>query len=65
MDTRALTIKIREHGAIRGMIADINISDEEVLAKLKETPVLNRHVEHVSTKMVYTAPGSGTSCCFS
>lgn len=41
------------------MIADINMSDEEVLAKLKETPVLNRHVEHVSTKMVYTAPGSG------
>lgn len=59
VDTRALTIKIREHGAIRGMIADINVSDEEILAQLKATPVLNRHVEHVSTKMVYTAPGTG------
>lgn len=59
VDTRALTIKIREHGAIRGMIADISMSDEEVLEKLATIPVLNRHVEHVSTKMVYSAPGKG------
>ncbi|MGL4337238.1 MAG: carbamoyl phosphate synthase small subunit [Turicibacter sp.] len=59
VDTRALTIKIRQHGAIRGMIADINLSDEEVLATIKATPIQTRHVEYVSTKMVYTAPGSG------
>ena len=59
VDTRALTIKIREHGVIRGMIADINKSDEEILEVLKATPILNRHVEHVSTKMVYSAPGKG------
>ena len=59
VDTRALTIKIREHGAIRGMIADINKSNEEILAELKATPVLDRHVEQVSTKMVYSAPGKG------
>ena len=45
-----LIIKIREHGAIRGMIADINKSNEEILAELKATPVLDRHVEQVSIK---------------
>ena len=59
VDTRALTIKIREHGAIRGMIADINKSDEEILAFLNAAPILNRHVTYVSTKTMYTAPGTG------
>lgn len=57
VDTRALTIKIREHGSIRAVIVDSQVSDEEALAQLNEVPVLNRHVEHVSTKITYTAPG--------
>lgn len=57
VDTRALTIKIREQGSVRAIIVDSALSDEEALAQLASIPVLNRHVEHVSTKITYTAPG--------
>ena len=57
VDTRALTIKIREHGSIRAIIVNLEVSDEEALSKLNAIPVLNRHVEYVSTKIMYTAPG--------
>lgn len=59
VDTRALTIKIREHGSIQAMIVDASMSDEEALEILKATPAMKRHVEHVSTKITYTAPGAG------
>jgi carbamoyl-phosphate synthase small subunit len=58
VDTRALTIKIREHGTIRAIIVDAEVSTEEALAQLSGVPVLERHVEHVSTKITYTAPGN-------
>ena len=59
VDTRALTIKIREHGAIRGMITTMDKSDEEILAYLNATAPLTRHVTYVSTKTMYVAPGEG------
>ena len=59
VDTRALTIKIREQGSTRAIIVDSEVSDEEALALLEATPPLDRHVEAVSTKFTYTAPGAG------
>lgn len=38
IDTRALTIKIREHGAMKGAISTENIDDEELLQLAKNQP---------------------------
>jgi len=57
VDTRALTIKIREHGSVKAIIVEDTVSDEEAMNMLKATPDLNRHVEHVSTKFTYSTPG--------
>ena len=57
VDTRALTIKIREHGSVKAIIVDSEVSDEQALQMLAAAPDLNRHVEHVSTKFTYSAPG--------
>jgi carbamoyl-phosphate synthase small subunit len=38
IDTRALTIKIREHGAMKGVIATEDIDDEELLELAKNQP---------------------------
>lgn len=57
IDTRALTVKIRSNGALRAVIVDINTSDEEALNYLKEQKPITRHVEQVSTKMVYSSTG--------
>lgn len=57
VDTRALTIHIREKGEIRAIIVDSSVSNEDALAKLSETPLLRRHVTQVSTQIIYRAPG--------
>ena len=48
VDTRALTIKIREEGVIRGIIVDSDVSDEDAIAKLNTIPAISHHVETVS-----------------
>ena len=59
VDTRALTSKIRDQGEVRGIIVDISVSDEEALNRLNATPLVNNHVEMVSTKESYTVLGKG------
>jgi len=56
VDTRALTIRIREAGAIRGIMVDATVSDEEALAKLNATEVLTAHVKQVTPKASYKVP---------
>ena len=58
VDTRALTIKIREEGAVRGIIVDANVSDEDALAKLNDAPIVNDHVKQVSPKESYKVSAS-------
>lgn len=40
IDTRALTLKIRELGSMKAAVANCDISDEELLKKVKEQPRL-------------------------
>ena len=53
VDTRELTIKIREQGTVKGIIVDMNVSDEEALAKLNSAPLVNDHVKQVSLQEPY------------
>lgn len=59
VDTRALTIKIRDNGETRAIIVDKSVSNEDALKKLNETPLLKRHVDHVAPKEMYTVAGNG------
>lgn len=53
VDTRALTIKIREEGAVKGIIVDYHVSNDEAIAKLNAAPTVIDHVEQVSVKEPY------------
>lgn len=44
IDTRALTLKIREVGSMRAAVANVDISDEELLKIVKEQP----HIEDMN-----------------
>ncbi|MCL1949711.1 MAG: glutamine-hydrolyzing carbamoyl-phosphate synthase small subunit [Turicibacter sp.] len=57
VDTRALTIKIREHGSVKAIIVEDTVSDADALKMLEATPDLKRHVEHVSTRFTYSSLG--------
>jgi len=57
IDTRALTRKIREKGTMKGLITPFPPTDEDVLW-LKEYR-LEKPVDHVTTKKVYTIHGNG------
>ena len=54
IDTRNLTLKIREYGSLKGAISTENISDDELLKLAKEQPSIQDLdlVEKVSTKEV-------------
>ena len=56
VDTRALTIKIREEGIVRGIIVDADVSDEDAIAKLNAAPIIKDHVKQVSPKELYKVP---------
>ena len=56
VDTRALAIKIREEGVMRGIIVDADVSDEEAIAKLKAAPVVTDQVAQVSLTESYKIP---------
>ena len=58
VDTRAITRKIREHGAMHGVIVPADINPDE-LARLLALPEEKDVVKQVTTKEVITLPGSG------
>lgn len=53
VDTRALTIKLRAEGTVRGIIVDANVSEVDAIAKLNSAPIVNDHVKQVSPKESY------------
>ena len=53
VDTRALTIKIREGGAIRGIITDYDVPDADAIAQLNATPIVTDHVKQVTSTDIY------------
>lgn len=59
VDTRKLTRIIRQHGTLKGMICDMDVSVTEALAHLKETELIRDQVKRVSTKSAYASPGRG------
>ncbi|WP_139489885.1 carbamoyl phosphate synthase small subunit [Brevibacillus dissolubilis] len=59
VDTRMLTRKIRHYGTLRGMITTNDTPAEELIASLKESSLMIDQVSRVSTKSVFSAPGTG------
>ncbi|WP_126426081.1 carbamoyl phosphate synthase small subunit [Brevibacillus marinus] len=59
VDTRMLTRKIREHGTLRGLITTADTPTAELVERIKQTPLLTDQVARVSTKSVFSCPGSG------
>ena len=59
VDTRALTIAIREGGAMRAAISTTDLDPESLIARVKASPSIADHnyVADVSTKEAYTVPG--------
>ncbi|MGF9712889.1 carbamoyl phosphate synthase small subunit [Paenibacillus naphthalenovorans] len=58
IDTRMLTRRIRHHGAMKGILTTSNKRVEELLEQLKVAPLMTDQVSRVSTKSVYSAPGT-------
>ncbi|MFS0672369.1 glutamine-hydrolyzing carbamoyl-phosphate synthase small subunit [Ornithinibacillus sp. 179-J 7C1 HS] len=59
IDTRKLTKCIRNAGTMRGYIANAEVTDEEILARLSNIPVLRNQVKQTSTSNPYIVPGRG------
>lgn len=59
VDTRMLTRKIRHYGTLRGVITTSDTPTEQIVARLKETPLMTDQVSRVSTKSVFSCPGTG------
>ena len=57
VDTRALTKKIREVGAMKASIVDA--ADEHAFDQLKALVLPKNQVQQVSTQQAYPAPGTG------
>jgi len=53
VDTRALVIKLREVGTMRGIIVDAEVSVDEALGKLEAAAVVTNQVETVETMESY------------
>jgi len=53
VDTRALTIKIREAGTMRGIIVDFNVSTEEAISRLVTIPEITDQAQQVTMKASY------------
>ena len=56
VDTRALTIKIRSNGTMKGIIVDASVSDEDAVAKLNTVATITDHVKQVSPPESYKIP---------
>jgi carbamoyl-phosphate synthase small subunit len=59
VDTRMLTRKIRYHGTMKGMITTSEAPLSELLDSLRRAPLMNDQVARVSTKSVFSCPGTG------
>jgi carbamoyl-phosphate synthase small subunit len=59
VDTRALTRKIRYHGTMKGMITVSGAPLEELVASLRASSLMTDQVSRVSTKSVFSCPGTG------
>ena len=59
VDTRALTLAIREGGAMRAAISTTDLDPESLVARVKASPAIADHnyVADVSTKESYVVPG--------
>ena len=59
VDTRALTLAIREGGAMRAAISTTDLDPESLVARVKASPAIAEHnyVADVSTRESYTVPG--------
>lgn len=59
VDTRMLTRKIRQQQMVRGLITTSDAAVERLVAQLRQTPPLTDQVAQVSTKNVFSCPGTG------
>ncbi len=59
VDTRMLTRKIRHHGTLRGLITTSDTPTAELVASLKQANLMTDQVSRVSTKSVFSCPGTG------
>ncbi|QCS52197.1 carbamoyl phosphate synthase small subunit [Priestia flexa] len=59
IDTRKLTRKIRQHGALRGRVCGMDVNVEEVVTGLKNYSLPTDSVKKVSTTNAYPSPGRG------
>jgi carbamoyl-phosphate synthase small subunit len=58
IDTRMLTRIIRHHGVMKGIITTSDRPVAELLEQLKATPLMTDQVSRVSTKSVFSCPGT-------
>jgi len=58
IDTRMLTRKIRQHGVMKGLLSTEDCSVEELKQMLNKANLMTDQVSRVSTKSVFSAPGS-------
>ncbi|MGO0121867.1 glutamine-hydrolyzing carbamoyl-phosphate synthase small subunit [Desulfothermobacter acidiphilus] len=61
IDTRALTRRLREQGAMRGVLSTEDGDPESLVAKARSAPSVSEEdlVEEVATATAYTIPGEG------
>lgn len=59
IDTRRLTRIIRSYGTLRGEIVSAERDPREVAEALKKWPLPSDQIRHVSTRSVYSTPGTG------
>ena len=59
VDTRLLTLRIREHGSMRSIMLEEPFNYQEELEKLKLTKFRHDHTLQVMTKRIYEIPSSG------
>jgi carbamoyl-phosphate synthase small subunit len=59
VDTRLLTRKIRYHGTMKGMITTSEAPLSELVASLNAAALMTDQVSRVSTKSVFSCPGTG------
>ncbi|NCB32403.1 MAG: carbamoyl-phosphate synthase small subunit [Erysipelotrichia bacterium] len=53
IDTRMLTRIIRDHGSMPAILCDLNVSREDALKKIAETPMPHDQVSRVSCKKIW------------
>ena len=62
IDTRALTLRIREGGAMRAAISTLDLDPQHLVARVRESPTIADHnyVADVSTTERYRLPAKGS-----